>query len=460
MQRILTAVLVIFTLLSCTQSSNSTNGEILVIRGATLIIGDGTRPLDNQVVLVKEGRIAQISDADSYTPPTNAKVIDAKGKWLIPGLADMHVHVSGGSPLSRQIFRTMLGFGITTARNNSSAGTNGIEAKEMLESGQLIGPRLFVAGPLLDAPNGFWNYAAVVETEQEVREEVRRQAKLGVDFIKFYVDLSPELVKVGIEEAHTQGLKTIGHLEQTSWSEAADFGIDSLVHSGIYGPTWELSSDSVDRKSYQAVHLQPSVDLVTSLDLAGPTANALVKKLAEHAVVVDPNLVMTEAVYWGDDPNFLDQLEPQYAPADMARSWLGQVNPITSGFSEEQLGNLKKTFPAILEFVKMMHDSGVILVSGTDLMNPWMTPGVALHRELELLNKAGISNLDVLTIASHNAALALGELESFGTIEIGKYADMLVLNADPLLDIRNTRKIDWVIREGIIYSVGDLLSRE
>ena len=114
-------------------------------------------------------------------------------------------------------------------------------------------------------------------------------------------------------------------------------------------------------------------------------------------------------------------------------------------------------FPSILEFVGLLHETGVTLTAGSDLMNPWMTPGVSLHRELELLVQAGIPPATVLTIATRNAAVALDRASDFGTLEVGKMADIVVLTADPLLDISNTRQIEWVLKNGDLFAQQDLL---
>ena len=175
---------------------------------------------------------------------------------------------------------------------------------------------------------------------------------------------------------------------------------------------------------------------------------ALVAALAENRVEVNPTLVTEEVMFWGDDPELLEALEPDYAPASLAMTWRAGPHPYTATWSEDALAEAKKVFSINLEIVRRLHEAGVLLTTGTDFPLPWTTPGVSLHREMWLLHKAGVPALDVLTIATRNGAEALGILDEVGTIESGKRADFVVLSADPLDDIQNTRRIEAVYLGG------------
>ena len=439
------ATSVLLVALGCgRQPAETADSDALVLTGATVIDGTGTAPRPDAVVVVRNERIEHVGDAATYRVPAEATVLDLRGRWILPGLIDMHAHLPSTEAQQRSVLRRLLAFGITTFRSPAARPGAGVEPRDKLVTGQLVGPRMFTAGRLLDGPSSGWDWAAVVQTEDDVRREVRAQAQRGVDFIKLYTGLGPDLVKAGIDEAHAQGLKVVGHLDRTSWAEAAEAGIDDLVHSGLGGPTWELAStEDIERlrSSWRVIDR-------TEVDFQGPRARALARTLLDNEVVVGPNLVLTEGMFWGDDPEAFGRLEPEIGPAWLMEPWMGQPNPITAGSSPEDYGRMQSAFPAVLAFVRLLYDAGVTLTAGSDLMNPWMTPGISLHRELELLHAAGIPTMDVLTIATRNAAIALDGVSDFGTIEVGKVADIIVLAEDPLLDIRNTRTIEWVLTRG------------
>jgi imidazolonepropionase-like amidohydrolase len=153
-------------------------------------------------------------------------------------------------------------------------------------------------------------------------------------------------------------------------------------------------------------------------------------------------------MFWGDDPNMLEIYEPDYAPISLSSKWKGQRHPYTKNWTSDQMESAKKVFLINQGIVRRLHQNGALITAGTDFPLPWITPGVSLHRELELLNQAGIKPLDVITIATRNGAEALGILNEVGTIEAKKQADFVILSSDPLEDIRNTRKIEKVYLGG------------
>lgn len=232
---------------------------------------------------------------------------------------------------------------------------------------------------------------------------------------------------------------------ETTWLEAARAGIDTLVHSDpdMIEPLGPRESDLPRGDFLRA--WGKSVDPETSLE-------ELAAALLAGGVELNPTLVNTEAKFWGDDPRALERLEPWRAPERDVPGWWGEGwrerQPYTAHWSHDDLLAAREVFPKILECFRLLHERGVLLTAGSDVGNPWITPGVSLHRELELLARAGIPNLGVITIATKNGAEALGLATVVGTVEPGKRADLVVLTADPLADIHNTRAIGAVYRGG------------
>ena len=257
----------------------------------------------------------------------------------------------------------------------------------------------------------------------------------------------------------------IGHLGETTWAEAADAGIDALTHSWYAGLIHSVVPDEY-REKFRGFYIPPGAKGFDAslfrtwrqvVDVQGPEVTGLADLLVQHDIVVDPNLVLGEAVTWGDDLQVLERLEPDFAMPGQARQWRAGTHRYSSSWTDEHRAEAKLAWPLMLEIVRVFHERGVLLTVGTDYLNPWMTPGVALHREMELLVSAGISPLDVLSLATRNGAQALSIDEETGTIETGKRADLVVLSADPLVSISNTRSIELVFLRGQSFRPADLL---
>ena len=195
-----------------------------------------------------------------------------------------------------------------------------------------------------------------------------------------------------------------------------------------------------------------------TLALRSREMDTLVSMLLDGRVEVNPTLVMTETMTFSDDSRVLERLEPSFAPKDIAAAWRAESHRYTREWTVDDFKEMQDGFPTILETVRLFHQRGVLLTAGTDVGNPWITPGVSFHRELELFVRAGIDPLDVLSIATRNGAEALGILDEVGTIEPGKIADLVILRDSPVEDIRNTRSIEVVYKGGQRFEPQTLLS--
>jgi imidazolonepropionase-like amidohydrolase len=433
--------------------------DAIALTGATVIDGSGAAPKRNAVVAIVKDRIAYVGGRAGVRFGRDVKKLDLKGRWVIPGFVDTHVHLPGGNAAA-PFLAQLAAFGTTTVRDTASALT---ALRDRIARGEVVGPRLLAAGALIDGKDPFFGFAVRATTEAEVRAIVRRQAAQKVDFIKLYVGLPPAVVRAAIEEAHGLGLPVMGHLGQTTWTEAAQAGIDSLAHSWYAGLAHSIAPPQrqAEFREFYIPNRRFSPALFAkwreAVNPRGPEAEALAKLLAERRVEVHPNLVLGEAVTWGDDPAVLERLEPDFAGARTAAQWRGSRHQYSSSWPPEAMAEAKRCFPMMVQAIELFHERGVLLTAGTDYQNPWMTPGVAYHRELELLAGAGIPPLEVLRIATRNGAQGLGILAETGTIEAGKRADLVVLTADPLVAISNTRKIERVFLRGRSFTPTELL---
>ena len=432
----------------------SVHAETIVIHNVTVIDGTGAAPRASSDVVIDAGRIAAVEEARTFTHPTGARVIDGSSKYLIPGLVDMHAHVAGdvldekGQPGDRwdreaglSFLRTLLQFGVTTVRDPGAIMPDALLLRQLLREGKIAGPQLFTAGRiLLDSdfrPPGF----VPVHDAAAVRDEIRWQATAGVDVIKVYSSMPPNLVAAAIAEAHAQGLPIIGHLQATPWTQAARMGIDGVEHAAPWSPVYlrEAERETAASGMFWRVHWLEHLD--------GRAIDEMIAVLAERQVVVDPTLMATMYTkFWADDPKVTRNADLALVPESVRKGWAAGGS--TRDWTPEQFAEAKQSWPILLGLIKKMYERGVPLVAGTDAPTPWIVPGPSLHDELELLNEAGIPPLDVLKIATFNAARALRREQEFGSIRPGLRADLILLSKNPLDSIGNTRSIETVIQNG------------
>jgi imidazolonepropionase-like amidohydrolase len=411
--------------------------NLLALYNANLIDGNNDQVRPEATVIINDSRIIDIIDNNDtniiakhsfYENDLNATLIDLSGKFIIPGLFDTHAHVAGvlensfNKTFSEEMLRNLLAYGVTTIRNPGGPTEQAVELKENAGSGKIIGPQVFTAGRLLNSPLIPIPFVEKkVNSIEDLGEEIDNQAKAGVDFVKLYVGLTPDLVEEAIKKAHSDGIKVIGHLYLTSWTDAANMGIDFLTHGIPVNP--HLLSAS-NREIFERNGGDGPFDHFTWLklvDIDSREIDEMINALVKNNVYVDPTLSIYEAMV-KDNPK--DQ-------------------------------NL---WPKILQLIKKMHDAGVKITSGTDIPNFGLVAGKSLHRELELLVDSGIPTSEVMRIATRNGAESLGILNNTGTIEKGKQADIIVLSSDPLKDIHNIKDIEMVIDNGKIVDRNKILS--
>jgi imidazolonepropionase-like amidohydrolase len=410
----------------------------------------------DRVVEVEGARIRAVIPAAGYHAPRGAAVRDLPGRYVLPGFVDMHAHVlfpplgEDGLPspsydreTSLALLRTLLLHGITTVRDPGDATRDVVAVRNMLARGEVAGPRLFAAGRILTTAAMHHAIYVTVTDERQVRDEVAAQAQAGVDFVKVYQDLPPALVRAAIDEAHHRGLRVIGHLQSTTWTDAARMGIDFIVHAAPWAPEY---LPATARGAYQQ-DMFSRVYWLDHLDLNAAAVQDMIAALVEHHVSVDPTLIAFRTKFWGDDPAYTNNPLRADAPPKLWAGFARRSN--TVDWSPDQYRAARKQWPKLLALVRLMYDRGVLLTTGTDTPFPWIVPGVSFHEELRLLASAGIPTATVLRMATINAGVALKQ--NTGSVEAGKAADLVVLAGNPLESLENTRRIELVIQAGQVY---------
>ena len=413
----------------------------LALVGGQLIDGTGGPPVADSVVVIRDGRIETAGPRDTTPVPAGAETLDMTGKTIIPGLVNLHVHYREGPEEIQRQFQSQLHYGVTTARSIGSDSPERV-AYLLETAGRPDFPRTFTAGLGFSRPGGF-NAAGrnAPETEEEARSLVRDQVALGVHFIKMWVNavpepglkITPEIRTAIIDEAIRNGAIPVAHIDdEADGRQLVEAGLRDFLHSTVltFGPGAGVPVDDPEPSDeFIQMCLDNGVSFTPTLSIVQGNWH-----FAEH-----PELL--------DDPA-LRAVFDTYNPDALA----GWDNPERRARVVDAPGfeDRKAAFRQVQDFVKTMHDAGVTIALGNDAGTPNVPFGWGVHHEMELYVEAGLTPMDAIVAATATGAGQMppvGEPD-FGTLEAGKVADLVVLNADPLADIRHTLEIDGVMRLG------------
>jgi imidazolonepropionase-like amidohydrolase len=455
----ITALLLILLLngLLFAQTTTNPSARTLVFTHVTVIDVTGASAKSDMTVIVVGNRISAVGKTGKLRVPQDAQIIDATGKFLIPGLWDMHVHA-----LNKPRFETFLPLlvanGVTGIRDmaTNTPLKEVSQWKKEIDSGSRIGPRIFAAGLILDGPKPlFPTMSIAIKDETEGRNAVRLMKEQGADFIKVYSSLPRDVFYAIVEEAKKQRLSFAGHLPTSVTAcEASAAGQKSIEHMIGWFESCSTKQARIEQseKSTETVRTQstPILAFLKQINDAesfdDKKANELTKIFLKNDTWLTPTISAREAATYIDEKISGGDVRLKYMPAAMRENWNG--SNIFSRATAEQSAKLKGGFSTQLKSINRVYRSGGKFLAGTDTGVPYIFPGFSLHDELTLFVKAGLTPLEALQTATINPAKFLGKEKELGTIESGKLADFVLLDANPLLDISNTRKINAVVANG------------
>jgi imidazolonepropionase-like amidohydrolase len=443
--------LVLLSALLFARSEQKPQQKSLVISHVTVIDATGAAAQPDMTVVITGDRITALGKTGKVSLPKDTGQVDATGQFLIPGLWDMHVHWYDAAYLP--LFTAN---GVTGIRVMWGFPVN-LKWRKELAAGTLQGPRLALAGPIVDGPKPIWKGSTAAGTEAEGRQAVRKTKEEGYDFVKVYNLLPRDVYFAIADEAKKQGLPFAGHVPwSVSAAEASDAGQKSMEH--LYGILLACSSKEAElTKDLSEARKDPTTpdrallrrvnqQIVDTYDAS--KAAALFAKLKANGTWQVPTLTVLRSMAYLDDPNHTNDKRLKFMPPTVRITWNPKNDFRFKNITKEDFAQQKKLFERNLELVSAIHRAGVGILAGTDVFNPYCFPGFSLHDELELLVKAGLSPMEALQTATLNPAKYLDQLKDFGTVEQGKIADLVLLEADPLTDIKNTREIAAVVVSG------------
>jgi len=410
----------------------------LLIEGVTLIDGTGRPAVPNAFVLIEGDRIARVSPTPIEVPASTRR-IDGRGQWLIPGLVDMHVHLTGGRgrggpnfEAGTQALHGFLYAGITTIYDAGNSPEYIFEMRARERAGDMEAPRIFASGGLVTVPGGHGGGggSTLVESWPAAREAVDAHIAWQPDMVKFTFDehgwgtrpviplLPPELMGQVGQYFNQHGIRTTVHIShEYRATQAIEAGINTLAHPIIQGP---VSRDFV------ALMASTKTPMVSTL-----TIGEGYSRLVDHPEFLDAPIY--QDIYPAEQ---IQQLKTTTRDGYAARDWTTWMKIMT---------------PIAQENLRQIAEAGGVIVAGSD-----QSAGPQSHRELELMAEGGIPPLEVIRIASLNGAIFLGIERELGSIEEGKLGDMVLLSADPLQNISNAQKIVTVIKGGRVIDRGAL----
>ena len=434
-----------------TVGTSPSNVSAIYITHVTVVDTETGKEIQNRTVVISSGRISEVKASNRVKPPAGMKIVDGNGKYLIPGLWDMHVHSVYAERLDT-MFPLFVANGVLGIRDmGTPMPLAEIEhLRQQTANGSLLGPRIVAAGPILDGrPKQTRPYFLAITTPEEGREAVRRLKNGGSDFIKVYSNLSRDSFLAIVDEARKQNISFSGHVPfSVSALEASDVGQKSMEH--LWGIYLSCSSREEELRSEMlkgGVNLSGPERVRLELDEAAASydehkAANVFAHLAKNGTWLVPTFtaVLRDSEIF--DTRVTTDPRLKYIPIAVQKRW-GEA-------AAEGAAIKSKSFDRKVQAVGAMHRAGVPLLAGTDAgwVQPYVYAGFSLHDELALLVRAGLTPMESLQTATINPARFLGMEKDLGTIENGKIANLVLLDADPLADIHNTTKIFEVFLAG------------
>jgi hypothetical protein len=441
----------------CAQAKSKSATETLIFTNVNVVStrNGGIEP--NVTVVIKEGRISGMAKVGFVDEGRKNQIINAHGKYMIPGLWDMHVHSAFVSPAwdEKVIYPLYLANGVTGVRDMGGDPAVLKRRRSRIESGEMLGPHLVFAGPFLAGGKSDQQTIAV-NTPEEARRAVDTVKGQSLDFVKILSNVPRDSYFAIASESAKERIPFVGHVPYSvSAREASAAGQKSIEH--LTGILLACSSREDELRGQElaalanhdyAAYQKLGAQVMGTYDQV--KAHALFLQMAQSNTWQVPTLVWTHANSRIDDPSLENDPRLKFVPVSVRKEW--EPAKLRKNVSSDELTSLKAEAARTVELVDAMRIDGVRFMTGTDGPDPYVFPGFSLHDELGWLVKSGFTPLQALQAATLNPAVFLAKTDRYGVAEVGRVADLILLDANPLDDIGNTRKIFAVVRGGKYYA--------
>jgi imidazolonepropionase-like amidohydrolase len=409
----------------------------LAFVGATVIVGTDQPPISHATIVTRDGKILAVGPKNKVTVPPDAQLVDVSGKYIIPGLWDMHAHyeqVEWG-PI-------YLAAGVTTVRDVGNEFEFITAVRDAVNSGTALGPHMLMAG-IVDGDSPYALGVARVNSPADAKLWVQRYHDAGFQQMKIYSSVTSDNVKAICSDAHQLGMTVTGHIPQgMNAYDGVNDGMDQINHI-------QYVANLLRPKDYDSKKATPGefAKMIDSIDVNSEAGKQAVAFLKEHNTVIDPTMALME---------FMQR--PATVPADQVEPGVDHVAPelreqlVNGGLPPDRAATGQKIVQIELAIIGALHRAGVRIVAGTDQT----VPGYSLYREIELYNQAGFTPLEALQAATIVPARVMKMDRDSGSIEVGKRADFDILDANPLENIHNIRSVRSVIANGVLYESAPL----
>jgi imidazolonepropionase-like amidohydrolase len=438
------------TLSATTRRFVSVEAPVVALTHVRVVDGTGAPPANDQTILIQNGKIGAVGSAASVRVPPGAHVMDLAGHTVIPGMVGLHDHTfyttsARSIQISTSAPRLYLASGVTTVRTTGSNSPYAeLNLKRAIDAGNVPGPHMYVTGPYITGPAGGGMAAAL--TPEQARRVVAYWADEGVTWIKFYTTIDRASMRAAIDEAHKRGVKATGHLCSVSFREAVALGIDNLEH-GLFVNT------DYDPDKRPDLCASGSMAKLATLDLSSEPVRATIREMNAKNVAMTSTLAVFELFVPNRPPleqRVLDAMAPDVR-SEYLQSRAQLAQPGAFGTSPE-------VFRKAQEFDVAFVRAGGLLAAGVDPTgNGGALPGYGDQRNYELLIEAGFTPVETIQIMTANGARVLGGANEYGTIAVGKRADLVVIRGDPIAKPAEIRNVVTVFKNGVGYDSARLI---
>lgn len=424
----------------------SVSDTVVAITNVTIIDGTGGEIKKDQTLVISNGYIRSVGDASKTNVPAEAKIIEGNGKTVIPGLVMLHEHLFYSKPfenwfsIDQMTFtfpRLYLAGGVTTIRTGGSIQPQtDLNIKEWIKEGKMTGPKMDVTSPFIEREGYEIPELGFIQSTDEIAKLVNYWAVKGVTSFKLYNHITREDLKICVQEAHKRGLKVTGHLCSITYEEASNMGIDNLEHGFM------VASDFIENKQPELCDPFKARSELGAASEDSPVIDALISLLIKNGTAITTTPVVFEP-YTDHEivpGGGIEALAPMIRE-DVKMRYKRRVEKDSAAIA---------LFNKNLKWVKRFHDQGGLLLAGTDPTGAGRTvAGYANQRTVEILVEAGFSLADAIKICSLNGAIYLEKSGETGTVEAGKRADLVLIDGDLEMDVKNIRKMEVVFKDGV-----------